>query len=492
MNTQINLQEKFLYEIWKEQNFSKNLHTGDAQQIEIISAGQENKESEGPDFLHARIKIGNITYLGDVEIDVSKSDWKNHGHYTNKKYNKVILHIALNNDIKYNFVFTEDGRKIPSISIYSFLRDDLRASIQKAILSERNSRTKKMPCFEINNIVNEKEKLNFIYDLGLKRFKLKCDKMLSRLKEISYLKELSIKEPVIGYDFDERFYNKTFSQRDFSDKEIWQQLLYESVFEGLGYSKNKEIMKSLTKAADVKFLNQFVHHENFVKYIEAALFNISGLLPEVDNLPDAETSTYTRELFQLWREIKPGYDGKTFHETQWYFLKIRPQNFPTIRMAGGARLLNRILKENLIGKIIYKIENNDLKNLPKELRSLLIVEGEGYWTKHYVFDQPASDQINYFIGISRADEIIVNIVLPIISVYFDLFNRKELLQKVVQLFLNYYQDNDNRLVNEVSTTLSLNNAWKRSVLYQGLIELFRNYCLKEKCLECQIGKKVFT
>ena len=492
MNRQVNIREKFLYEIWKNQNFDKSLKTGDSQQIEILSAGEENKDTEGPDFLHARIKIGNITYIGDVEIDLFKSDWENHRHKSNKNYNKVILHVVLNNNLKQNYVLSQDGRKIPSIAISSFLRDDLKTNVQKAILSERNNRMKKMPCVDVNRIVDEKEKLNFIYDLGLKRFKYKCDKMLSRLKEISYFNELAIKEPIIGYDFDERFFNKTFTQKDFNDKEIWHQLIYESLFEALWYSKNKEMMKNLTKAADIKFFNLFVHQNNFIKYIETALFKISGLLPEVDQMPDAETSTYIRELYQHWLEIKPIYDGQIFHSTQWHFFKMRPQNFPTIRLAGGVQLLHRILKENLFGKIINKIENFELKDLPKELRSLIIVPGYGYWANHYVYDQPANEQINYFIGISRSDEIIINIILPIILVYFDLFGKKELLQKVLSLYLNYYQVSDNSLVNEISSTLSLNDAWKRSVLYQGMIELFRSYCIKEKCLECQIGGKIFT
>ncbi|HUX61226.1 MAG TPA: DUF2851 family protein [Ignavibacteriaceae bacterium] len=492
MNRHVNIREKFLYEIWKTQNFHKGLRTGDAKQIEIISPGEENKETDGPDFLHAKIRIDNITYIGDVEIDIFNSDWESHKHRTNKWYNKVILHVVLNSNMKHTYVISQDGRRIPSVCISSFLSDDLRENIQKSILSERNNRMKKMPCIEMNNVVDEKDKLNFIYDLGVLRFRFKCDKLLSRLKEISYLQELSIKEPVIGYDFDERFFNRTFTLSDFNDKAIWHQLIYESVFESLGYSKNKEIMKSITKAADVNYFNQYVNQNNFTEYIEAALFNISGLLPEIDNLPDAETSTYFRNIHQIWKDIRPGYDGKFFHLSEWHFLKMRPQNFPTIRLAGGVHILNRILRENLFGKIIEKFENQDIKDLPKELQVLITVHGQGYWSHHYVYNQPSKEKINYFVGISRSDEIIINIILPILVVYFNIFNRKELTQKVISLYLNYYQKSDNSLVNEVSSTLSLNTAWKRSVLYQGFIELFRNYCLKDKCSECQIGKKVFN
>lgn len=489
----IKVHEKFLYEVWKEQTFEKELITKDGLQIQVIDIGIENKELSGPDFKNARIKIGNITFLGDVEIDSHYSDWKTHGHNINKKYNSVILHAAFNNDTQKGFVFTADGRKVQSISLSSFLKSDINKTLQRAILSERKNRINKMPCMEINREISEKEKLNFVYDLGLKRFKDKCDRMLERLKELIYLKELNFKEPIVRYELDEKFYNRTYTQNDFSDQEIWQQLVYESVFEALGYSKNKEIMKSLAKSANIHFLNSLDKNGDFLLKIESSLFNISGLIPDVGNLPDEETSSYTKKLFETWNSIKTGYDNHVYHAAQWNFFKLRPQNFPTIRIAGGTRLLERIIKGDLIGSAIDRIEKiSNISKLTNSLRSFFIIKGEGFWREHYVFDQPAKVPINYFIGASRADEILVNIVLPILSIYFEIFNKKELSHRIVKTYLNFYQKSENNLVNEVSSTLSLHDAWKRSVLYQGMIELFRSYCSREKCLDCNIGKKLFT
>jgi hypothetical protein len=485
--------EKFLYEIWKEQNFIKELRTNDGQQIKVVDVGTENKEVGGPDFKNARIKIGNITYLGDIEIDSYYNDWKSHGHNINKKYNSVVLHATMNNEPHKGFVYTSDGRKVQSISLHSFLKNDLGTTLQRAILSERKNRINKMPCQIINQEVSEKEKLNFVYDLGLKRFKGKCDKMLDRLKELIYLKELNLKEPIVKYELDEKFFNKTYIQKDFSNLVIWQQLIYEYVFEALGYSKNKEIMRSLAQSVDIRFFESLKIKEDFKFVIESALFNVSGLMPDVQNLPDEETSSYTKKLNEIWNSIKGQYDGKIYNAVQWHFFKLRPQNFPTIRIAGGARILNKILGESLIPNLIDKIEKtSNINNLTNSLRSLFIIKGEGFWHDHYVFDQPARVPINYFIGASRADEILVNIILPIISIYFEIFDRKELSQRAIKVYLNFYQKSENNLVNEVSSTLFLNDAWKRSVLYQGMIELFRNFCSREKCLECDIGKKVFS
>ena len=491
-NIQIN--EKFLYEIWKNQEFEKILNTQSNERITVIDAGTHNTEFGGPDFKNARITIGNITYNGDVEIDLFHSDWKAHGHFLNKKYNKVILHVVLNNHSNENFVITQDGRKVQSILIESFLKKNIRSDIQQAILTERENRLEsKMPCSQLNSSVAKKEKLAYMFDLGFARFRGKREKMLQRLKEITYLTELNLKEPIIQYDLDENFHKRKFVSKDFANKAIWHQLIYESLFEALGYSNNKDIMRRLAEAANIKFLSEFVNEEDYVFAIESILFNVAGLIPEVEILPDEETTEYTRQLYQQWKKIESRYDGRTFRAVNWHFFKLRPQNFPTIRIAGGARLIHRLLKENLVENIIdlFKKTNNP-RRLASDLRNLLLVKAHGFWKKHFVFDQPSKADLKYFIGLSRVDEIIINIILPIMSIYFEIFNKHELMKKVLKLYLNFYQVGENSVIDEVSKTLVLDDAGKRTVYSQGMIELYKEYCTKQRCLECSIGKKVFA
>jgi hypothetical protein len=126
------------------------------------------------------------------------------------------------------------------------------------------------------------------------------------------------------------------------------------------------------------------------------------------------------------------------------------------------------------------------------LRNELITKGEGYWSTHFNFNKPTRTKLNYFVGIGRADEMIVNIILPVFSIYFELNNKKELSQKVLELYLNFYQKEGNHLVDQMNEVLSFKNEKFRSVYYQGMIELFRNYCIKQRCLQCEIGKNVFN
>ncbi len=487
------IKEKIVYEIWKEGKFKKALTTFDTQVIEIVDTGTQNKDLAGPDFLNARIKFGNITYLGDVEIDSKHSDWKSHGHYFDKKYSKVILHITLSNEKHQPYVYTKDKRKVHSVCILDFIDEDAGKTILRAVQNELRNRTFNMPCKDRNSVISKKEKVNFVVELGIERFINKSRKILERAKQIIYLKEMSIREPIVHYDFGEDFINRKYRPKDFSSRVIWQQIIYEMIFEALGFSKNKDMMLKLAKAVNVEYLNKFAQQEKFLYMIESALLNVSGLIPEKVTFKDEKNSEYVRELIEFWDKLKSDYDGTYFKLEQWNFFKMRPQNFPTIRIAGGARLLEQLLNENLFEELIKLFgKEGDPKDYAANLRNLLVVEAEGFWSNHYIFDKPARERLNYFVGVSRVDEIVINVLLPILSVYFEIFSKSESVRRVKELYIGYTQKTANQLVEQVNQTLGLGRSKERSICYQGMIELFRNYCVKERCLECKIGSKVFN
>ena len=223
------------------------------------------------------------------------------------------------------------------------------------------------------------------------------------------------------------------------------------------------------------------------------LFHVSGLFPEVTDIAEEETSEYIRKCIDVWDSVKSFYDSGTINKNDWNFFKLRPQNFPTLRIAAGARILQKLLSLNLFNNLLKIFEHSsDVNKSINKIRNELIIKGEGYWAGHYNFNKPSKSKFNYFIGVGRADEIIVNIILPVFSVYFELNNQKEISKKVLDIFINYYQKESNHLVDQVNDILGFKNEKYRSVYYQGMIELFRNQCIKNKCLECEIGKKVFS
>jgi hypothetical protein len=489
----MSVNEKLIYEILKEGNFKKEILLDDQQKIEIIDVGTHNKDFAGPDFMNARIKFGNITYLGDIEIDTWNSDWKSHGHYFDKKYNKVILHIVISKDKYHPFVYTQEGRKVHSICILDFVNENFQSLIVEAVQSEKQNRRFEMPCKDRNEIVHKKDKLEFLAELGIERLKKKSKRFLDRLREMIYLREMNIREPVIRYDFGENFLNKKFTLNYFSDTGIWEQLIYEMIFEALGYSRNKEIMMKMAKAANISFLNKYRSNEKFYMITESALFNISGIIPQKAKYKEEATTEYIRQLIEIWNSIKENYDGITFNKEDWNFFKSRPQNFPTIRLCGGSHLIAHILTTDLFKSLTkYFNEDREVKEANVVLRNLIITEAKGYWADHFNFDKLSNEKLNYFIGVSRADEIIINVLFPALILYFEIFELTDNARRVKQLYLYYTQHGSNMVVEQVETTLGLQNASRRSVNYQAMIELFRNYCVKERCLECKIGSKVFN
>ena len=492
MNLQ-KLPEKFLCSIWKNQTCNKYFTTSDGKKIHIIDPGSENTKTDGPDFKNARIKIGEITFLGDIEIDSFHSDWKSHGHIYNKKYNKVILHVILSEDHKYKYVVSRDGRKIPSIGLDSIIAPETKDSIQKAIIEERNERLYEIPCYKSADDISQNIKLEYIRNLGIQRFKKKCDGILQRLKELAYLKELNVKEPIVKYELDEKFLNKIFTYEEFSDTELWEQVFYEYVFEALGYSNNKDIMKRIAKSIDIEYLKKYFDSPNIDGILEAIFFNVSGLLPSRNKFDDEETTEYVRNLAENWDLVKKDFDSRMFKKSQWNFSRLRPPNFPAIRLAGGIKLLKKILFENLIKKILAQFEDeNVVTTISGFLRDQIVEKGEGYWHYHYVFDDKPRSVIKYFIGVARADDIIINVVLPFSSVYFEIFGKKEITNKIFKIYLNYYQKSESRLVTDISKFLSVEKKQGMSVYHQGIINLYRNYCSQNKCLNCEIGKRVFN
>lgn len=484
--------EKQLYEVWKEQNYSKDLQTISGDEVAILDIGTENLETSGPDFKNARIRIGNLTYVGDIEIDNDYRDWKSHGHNIDSKYNKVILHASLINKFSQPYVYTKDGRKVPTLCLAEHIEEGSLDLSKFEINNSKGIQNHALRCGAEIDTVDNKIKELFILNLGIERFKKKCNKLYQRLKEMKYIQELNIKEPVISYDLTPELNKRKFSYDDFKDKTLWQQLIYEQIFEALGYSKNKSIMINLARAVDIPFLIKLKENSSTLEQIEASLFHVSGIIQSPGDVHDEKIKEYITSLNKNWDEVKHLYDGKTFDETQWYFFKLRPQNFPTIRLAAGARIARELLCNDLISIIIKKItEIRNLNVLINSVRSLFVVKSDGFWSNHYVFDHKTKANIKYFVGAARADEIVINVILPIFAVYFEIFGNHELSKKIFKIYSIYDQKSDNKIVRDVAESLRMENQLQKTVYSQGMIELFRNYCSKNKCLECELGKLVF-
>ena len=340
--------------------------------------------------------------------------------------------------------------------------------------------------------VDDEIRHKHVLNMGLKRFKNKCERFYQRLKELKFISELKLKEPLIRFEMTSEFNKRDFSNSDFQNKSYWSQLFYEFLLEALGYSKNKNMMLKLAQNVSVDFLSNYKNSRNYLLIIESFLFNIAGLMPQLDTDPN-KNSEYLKSLDNIWKKLSGEYDGKKFDETQWQFLGQRPQNFPTIRIAGGATIIYSLISQNLIPEILKKFsEISSNKILINTIRSLFIIKANGYWKDHYIFEKKSEHKINYLIGLSRSDEIFINVLLPFLFIYYEIFGNKDLSKKVLKIYNSYEQNSKNRVVDEVSDGLLLYGLNKKSIYAQGMIELYRNYCTKNKCQQCEIGKIIFN
>lgn len=485
--------EEVIYRIWQDKDYTNGFTTSDGLQIEIIDPGQKNADLAGPDFHNAKVRIGTMTFNGDVEIDNFHSDWRSHGHHLNKSYNKLVLHISLSEESHHGYVTTQSGRKVHSIILGKYLNESITKKLVEHFNALKNEDKIKMPCIGLCSNLEPEFLTGYVKEFGLIRHRKKCERILYRLKELIILKSNQLKEPVIKYNFEKEIRSREFTSEEFTDKQIWKQILYEMIFEALGYSKNKNIMLKLSSAADINFLAALSNEEKSINTYESILFNISGLIPEIKDIPDEETAEYLRVLVENWTKIRSKYDGEFFSKTDWNFFKLRPQNFPTVRIAAGARIINSILQKDIFHKFINLFESkSNINNIISKLRSSVIIKGDGYWSNHFNFNKPIKSRIKYFLGLGRADEVIINTILPMMSVYFNLFDSKVAAERVLTVYVNYKQKEGNKLVNEMSEVLCLQSQSLDSIIHQGMIELFRNYCIKQRCLECKIGEKVFN
>lgn len=485
--------EKFLYEIWRNHKYEKEILTLEGESIEIQDPGSLNENLAGPDFIDARIKIGNITYVGDVEIDSQHSDWRSHGHNINVRFNKVILHVIASASTQARFVVNQEGRKIPTICFDDFVDDGIKNTIEKYLKTIDAEKPNLFPCKDLAASTDEQFRQKFVYELGVQRFKVKTNKIASRLKELIYLHENSIKEPIINYDVPKDYMEKPIDPLHLKDKILWEQLFYENLFEALGYSPNKNIFSKISKAVTFEFIRNSLDQHNLRTQLQAVFFNVGGIIPEADTYEEEATAEYIRKLKEDWMHLKSKYDGQTFDATDWHFFRLRPSNFPTIRLAGGVELIIRIIRENLLAGIVKRIsEIYNFDILKKSIAGQFIVPAKGYWSTHYIFDRRAKEKIRYLIGSSRVDEILINVVLPYFYVYFDLFGKHNQRDKLLKFYSQMKVEIENGMVKEIASNLQMKDIWKRTIYYQGLIELFRGYCSRDGCSECKIGEKVFT
>jgi hypothetical protein len=443
----LNLNEDFICRIWDEKTYYTKLVTTDNRSVEILDYGERNYDA-GPDYKNARVRIEGVIFSGDIEIHRTFKDWQQHKHQKDSKYNRVILQVVFwDDEFNSEMPLAKSIRTIPTIILSKFLVRSIH-EIWKEIIDNPSPKFR-LPCSSLTKDINTDIKDKWLEKLAMERIENKAERIAQ-----------NIKKPI--------------------EKIFWEEALFVFICEALGYSKNKEQFLKLSSIFRFEELKTKIYNRI---QLDALLFGSAGFLKELRYRDD-----YILKLKYEWQEIKPGLKIEAMDRSEWNFFRLRPANFPTLRIAYASALLFELLYNNLFDKIISCFEYSK-KPVTETVNILNSIKVTDYWYSHYKFGgKPAL--IKNIIGKDRIMNIIINVIKPLLFKYGSVTRNVSLVESVIHHFKNSKYSISS---NEISRVMKsqLNYRIRKVSEEQGMIQLHNFYCIKGRCNECEIGKLVF-
>lgn len=411
------MKEDFIYYLWENRLLHLDLTTTEGDEIVILSVGIRNLDS-GADYNNARIKIGGTLWAGQVEIHVRSSDWYRHNHQDDNNYNNVILHVVYECDNK--------SPPIPTLEVKGKFDIVLLQNYETFL----NSR-KWIPCED------------FIGGVHCFAINSWLDRMLVEHLE----KECK--------DLDFRLKN---------NHDDWEQTFYQRFMRYFGLKVNNDAFEYLSRVLPLNLLLK--HLDNDI-YVEAMMFGCAGFLDDDFEEP------YPNLLKREFRMLKSKFGLRTVPISNWKFLRLRPPNFPTIRIAQ----ISKIIIKN--GAMFSKIRDS---NSIEEIIELFDVELDGYWNNHFQFDKISGSVKKKNLGKTAVELSMINSVVPMLF-YYGKYHLSERHVEKAMSYLEQLEAEDNLIIrNFQKCGLMFQNAFQT----QAALYMYKHYCRRRRCLECRI------
>lgn len=422
------MQEDFLHYIWQHKKMSvAHLKTTQHEALEIVSVGQHNTNS-GPDFFNAQLKIADQLWAGNVEVHVKSSDWFVHNHETDQAYDNVILHVVWEHD-------TEIFRKNNSI----------------------------VPTLELKEVVDKTVLLNYSKLLSAKDKWINCEADFAEVAPFvleSWLERLYI----------ERLERKseTIEKLLQDSKNNWEAVLFKMLAKNFGLKVNGEAFFSMANAVDFQIIRKLQNNQTT---LEALFFGLTGLLDQDIQEP------YFLVLQKEYRYLKRKYNLHDTEVVPIQFFRLRPQNFPTIRLSQLATLYH--LHSSLFSQIM---EISSLKTIYK----LFQVSTSVFWETHYSFGK-VSKPSNKKTTKAFVDLLIINTIIPLKFAY-----ARHQGKDVNDFLLELIQQIPSEKNSIVSAFNKIKKVSHTAMQSQALIQLKTTYCDKNQCLKCAVGNALIV
>jgi len=414
------MNEHLLQFIWQFQYYNQqHLASDEGEALQVLHPGQLNR-NQGPDFLNASIRLGNTTWAGNIELHVLSSDWQKHRHSNDPNYRNVILHVVWEKDDATNqFPTLVLKERVPKVLLERYAQL-MQHALQQAC-------TPFLPALSAIGWMAWKERVM------IERLERKSARVCSMLQE---------------------------------SNNHWEEVLWWMLAANFGIAVNTEAFEAMARSIPVNILAK---HKHQLHQLEALLQGQANLLH--GNFSDYYAIMLQKEYLYLRKKYK-----LTPNTILPHFLRMRPANFPTVRLAQLAVLINT--STHLFSKI------RELGAVT-EVKALLDVTANDYWHYHYRFDDEQSFQPKH-LGRQMADNIIINTIVPVLFTYGMVTGQNQYEDKAISWLqqLSAEQNAVTRLW--VKAGVSNHTAFDS----QALKELTTYYCNQQRCLECAVGNKI--
>lgn len=416
--------EEFLHYIWRTKQVSPQMKSTKNEPIEILDFGIHNQDA-GPDFLLAKAVINGQLWAGQIEIHVSSSDWVKHKHSEDAAYGNVILHVVYIHDQE---IIRSDKTEITTLQLKGKFDEHLYWRYEQLLQGER-----------------------FIA----------CENQIASVDQFTRMHQ---------YDkwLIERLERKSkWLIASYSVSKDWNETLYKALVYAFGLKVNADAFLAIAEKLPLKILEK---HKNDRFQIEALLFGVAGLLHE-----DFKEE-YPNKLKAEFEFLQVKYDLQSLASAELRFSRMRPQGFPTVRLAQLAALFHYNFPD-----FDELMARGDLS----EVYGLLDAEPSDYWKTHYAFEtqsaespkKPTKDFLN---------KIIVNAVSPLLFCYSE--------EKIEPFYKQRALDILDQLpaeMNRITTRLrAIGFSNTNGFESQAMLEMYSNYCQVKNCLNCAIANKL--
>ena len=419
------MSEDFLHFIWKQQAYTNACRTESGKTFEIIHPGEHNQDA-GPDFFNARIKINGTIWAGNIEIHTKSSEWNNHKHQTDPAYNNVILHVVAEHDKE---IQTENKRQ-PETWVMKYPEEYGKAWI------ELLQSMRWIACEHLIHKVRPLDILMWMQTLAVERLEHKTAEIKADLRQ--------------GETDPDTLFFRTLSRF-------------------FGFNTNQIPFDMLGKSLKWQ---QIARHRNNLTRIEALLFGQAGFL--AGELKDDYYNTLKRE----YKLLRTKFSLQPIDAQLWKFSRMRPGNFPAIRISQLSVLLYK--NERFFSRIL------EAESLP-DLEKLLETECSAYWQNHYRFGSETETKRKR-LGKASKEILLINAVIPMLFLYGDIKNQQKYKDKAIH-FLEDIKAENNTIIRKWS---NLGIEPENALESQSLIHLKKHYCNPKKCLTCRIGQQLVS